>query len=283
MQIAENVFAQFGRVNAGFVRVKREALVIDTLLNPVQALSLRKEMLESGCGRAAAVINTHYHQDHTGGNCLFGAPVVAHRECRRLLLQSMETECSPEALRRTAQNNPEFAQAVMTPPTVTFGDMMELHYGEMSVLLDHYGGHTPGSSVVLVEAHDGKRVCFAGDLLFVGRYPFVLSGDTFAWVEALARLEAEVGSCDAVVPGHGPLLQGDDIAGEIGRLSGFFRELQETVSRLVDQGLSKEEILGWKDLPTLEDPAAASSGRDRRAMCVEKVYGEVAERLRRNG
>ncbi len=60
------------------------------------------------------------------------------------------------------------------------------------------GGHTPDSCVVWLPV---KRVLFASDLIFQGRYPYIFDADIPVWIAALAKLlefEAEV-----IIPGHG--------------------------------------------------------------------------------
>jgi len=62
------------------------SVVIDTLALPDETVGMR-EFIEHELGVPVRyVINTHYHADHTWGNCFFpGATIISHSRCRDLL------------------------------------------------------------------------------------------------------------------------------------------------------------------------------------------------------
>ena len=75
---------------------------------------------------------------------------------------------------------------------------MGFSVGQFSVELIHTGGHKPEQTIVWIPSHS---VLLASDLLFQGRYPFMMSSIVPDWIAALKSLkeyEAEV-----VLPGHG--------------------------------------------------------------------------------
>jgi len=119
-----------------FSRATRQAVLIDPGAEDPRIPELvRTEGLE-----VKAILNTHFHPDHTAANgryaALFGAPVIA-----------------PE---RDAEALPE-------PPARTFGDGEVLPFGGFSVKTLLTPGHSPGSSCFLI----GGWV-FTGDTLFKG-------------------------------------------------------------------------------------------------------------------
>src|SRR4030065_2756008 len=89
-RVSENVFwfqsEVYAQVTAGVVAGPQWAVVIDTLALPDETLSIREFIEHELNVPVRYVINTHYHADHTWGNCFFpGATIIAHALCRDLL------------------------------------------------------------------------------------------------------------------------------------------------------------------------------------------------------
>ncbi|MEI6291806.1 MAG: MBL fold metallo-hydrolase, partial [Chloroflexota bacterium] len=89
-RVSENVFwfqsELYAQVTAGVIAGPQWAVLIDTLAIPEETLLIR-EFIEHELGlQVRYVINTHYHADHTWGNCYFpGATIVSHSLCRELM------------------------------------------------------------------------------------------------------------------------------------------------------------------------------------------------------
>ena len=91
-RVSENVFwfqsEVYAQVTAGVVAGPQWAVVIDTLALPDETLAIREFIERELSVPVRYVINTHYHADHTWGNCFFpGATVVSHSRCRELLIE----------------------------------------------------------------------------------------------------------------------------------------------------------------------------------------------------
>ena len=98
------------------------------------------------------VVNTHYHADHTWGNCFFpGATIVSHATCREL----MEVR-GPTSLEAARRQNSSFRQVKLVYPHLTFDDgYFDAAYREEKPGLYphtrsqlgrnlHFGGRRPG-------------------------------------------------------------------------------------------------------------------------------------------
>jgi cyclase len=135
----------------------------------------------------------------------------------------------------------------ITLPTETFEERRDLDLGGVRIEVIHFGGHTPGSSVVwLPEA----GVLFAGDLLFVERYPYIGDADVPALIAALKRLRRF--DAQTIVPGHGPLC-GD------AAITGMSDYLRETWSRTVDhlaQGHTADQAASDPEYPRYAEGSA---------------------------
>ena len=85
-------------------------------------------------------------------------------------------------------------------PDRVFEERFEGVLGGVRYEVIHFGGHTPDSSIVWLPE---KKVLFASDLIFQGRYPYIFDADIPAWIAALNRLRNF--PAEAIIPGHGVL------------------------------------------------------------------------------
>ena len=156
------------------------------------------------------MVNTHSHSDHTWGNQLFACPILAQRLCQEQMRASLINEWSAQSLqsyiadleKTDSKKAVDFRRVVMglqiKLPDQTFEEQYKGELGGLRYEVIHFGGHTPDSAVVWLP---DKKVLFASDLIFQGRYPYIFDADIPAWIGALNRLlefEAEV-----IIPGHG--------------------------------------------------------------------------------
>jgi cyclase len=144
------------------------------------------------------LVNTHHHPDHTAGNGLLpGATIVAH-ELARTEMIAMGQAHPPGIWEEFDGGDPPFA-----PPFLTFTEGVTLWVGDLRCEVRHVGGpaHTTNDSVVWVP---DQSVLYAGDLLFNGGTPFLLSGSVAGAVEVLERVVVPL-KARTIVPGHGPV------------------------------------------------------------------------------
>jgi glyoxylase-like metal-dependent hydrolase (beta-lactamase superfamily II) len=208
--------------NVGVLGTDAGAVVVDTMAFRMQGQRIREVAERIGGGPVQAILNTHYHLDHTHGNPGFapGTTVVS-------TLRTKEHLVARDADYWTGG-------AEQTLPNVTFGESHELTVGGKTIRSFHVGrGHTDGDSVVLFVE---DRVLHTGDLVFNGRYPNIdleAGGSVREWSDTLGRvLELDF---DKVIPGHGPQT---DRAG-VERFQRFVAEL----ARLAQEAAAKGEGL----------------------------------------
>jgi glyoxylase-like metal-dependent hydrolase (beta-lactamase superfamily II) len=123
---------------------------------------------------------------------------------------------------------------------------MTIHLGEQRVELIHPGpAHTGGDTLVYVP---GKKVVFAGDVLFTNFHPFLAEGDLTSWpkvLDSILALDAE-----KIVPGHGPLSTKKDIEEMKAYLALFDAKAKELCARSKDMKSILAEMM--KALPSRE-------------------------------
>jgi len=199
------------------------AVVVDTMTFRAQGARIRELAERLTGGPVQAVINTHYHPDHSHGNPGFpsGTHVVATQRTLDYMLEF-------DARYWSGAN-------AGTLPNDTFDEERELRIGGKTIRTLYLGrGHTGGDLVVLFVE---DRALHMGDLLFNGRYPSVdleAGGSVEAWIATLDRALAL--DFDRVIPGHGPVT---DRAG-IERFQRFLREVWELARQAAEEGLSLE-------------------------------------------
>jgi len=199
-RISENVYwfqsEVYAQVTAGVVAGPQWAVVIDTLALPEETLGIR-EFVEHDLGvQVRYIVNTHYHADHTWGNCFFpGATVISHARCRELL-----AERGAPALENARKQNPAFRQVKIVLPHLTFDQGgLTLRVGKKNLSILPATGHSEDGISVLVEE---DRILFAGDAFMP--LPYVVDGDAdeiAASIKKIGRMGLE-----NIVQGHGDII-----------------------------------------------------------------------------
>jgi cyclase len=142
------------------------------------------------------VINTHYHADHSWGNCFFpGAMVISHALSRAIIAE--KGNASLEAVKK---QNPLFKQVKLIEPHITFSEgSLTMRVGKKSLIMTPMPGHSKDSISVLVEE---DRVLFAGDAYMP--IPYVVDGDA----DELAASIKHIGKMglENIIQGHGDII-----------------------------------------------------------------------------
>ena len=175
------------------------------------------------------ILNTHWHQDHTGGNEVFGpeAPVIAHDNVRK----RMSTEQRSTIFNRTTPPAPK--QAL---PIVTFNQSLTVHFNGEEIRAIHFPhGHTDGDSVIFFTS---SNVVHLGDDFFAGRFPFVdldSGGTVEGLIKNIGDIIEKIPAGAKLIPGHGPISTIDD-------LKTYHRMLQQT-TEIVRQKIAAGKTL----------------------------------------
>jgi glyoxylase-like metal-dependent hydrolase (beta-lactamase superfamily II) len=226
-ELATGVYAVFGGGgNSLVVRDGSEVLLVDPKFPPGAQL-LAQWVAHAVGGPVTAIVNSHYHYDHTFGNVLYSdRPVYAHG-------------ATLSAMR--AQNGSWWRHfAGSLPNRIVDGSRLELPVGSQVVELHHPGpAHTHGDLSVYLAGFD---VVATGDLVFHGYYPFIddtsTGADLTGWASAVRSL-AKTHAHAIFVPGHGPLATATDLH----HFADYLEELETQVQRAYRSGLSEDEAV----------------------------------------
>jgi cyclase len=176
------------------------------------------------------LVNTHHHPDHTAGNGLFStATIVAHDNAR----EEMRALGVPR--NNGIWTDVDYGDLRLALPFLTFADRLTLWAGELRCELLFAGqpAHTTNDIVVWIPEHS---VLFAGDLVFNGGTPFLLSGSVLGAIEVLETFLKPLGA-RTIVPGHGPVA-GPEVIDDV---LGYLRFVRNTAEQGRAAGLSPLE------------------------------------------
>ena len=220
------------------------ALVIDSQFADTAAACL-EGMRARTARQLDALINTHHHGDHTGGNAVFKPAVrtiVAHANVPGLQRQAADQASEPV----------EQAYA-----DTTFTDTWSMDLGAETVSAAHYGpAHTGGDIVVTFQ---NANVAHMGDLMFHHRHPFVdraAGASVKNWVTVLERALAAHANDTLYIFGHAK--EGLPVTGsqaDVELMRDYFSAVVEHTEKGIAAGRSRDEVTGLGALPGFEDYA----------------------------
>lgn len=224
-RVADNVYVftsdQYAQVNAGAVVGQDWSVVIDTLAYPEETREIR-DFIETRLGSPVRyVINTHYHADHTLGNCWFPeAVVISHRLCREL----MDTR-GREGLETAQQQSRDLRDVQVVLPDVVFdnGDVT-LRVGRRTLQLVPLPGHSPdGVGVLVLE----DRLLFAGDAMMP--LPHLVHGDPDEMAASLKRIPRM--RLENLIQGHGEVILRGEIQNAVRSNLNYLAAVRKMVTK----------------------------------------------------
>lgn len=169
------------------------------------------------------VINTHYHQDHSGGNAKFlpTAEVISTAMARKNILEHKQSNVQPPPV---------------SPARVTFTTELDVNLGGKEVRAIYMGrGHTNGDAVIYFPA---LRVLHTGDLM-AGTSPLIDyngGGSLVEWTKTLDNaLQLDF---DTVIPGHGPITNKAGLQ----TYRDNVERMRDRVSALIRDGKSQDDV-----------------------------------------
>jgi len=222
-RVSDNVYwfqsDVYAQVTAGVIAGPQWAVVIDTLALPDETLGMREFVEHELNVPVRYVINTHYHADHTWGNCFFpGATIIAHARCRELLI-----ERGIPSLEEAARQNTAWRQVKIVLPQMTFGEgEMSLRVGKKNLTIMPAAGHSDDGIAILVEE---DRVLFAGDAFMP--VPYIVDGnvdDVAASMKRFGRMGLE-----NIVQGHGDVILRGEIEAAIKENLSYISAIKKAV------------------------------------------------------
>ena len=195
------------------------------------------------------VINTHYHEDHTGGNSYFQkqAPIIAHDNVRKRL-ESGGRAGNGGSVKFDAK--PAAKDAL---PIITFDHDVTVHLnGEDIRALYFPAGHTDGDAVIFFPK---SNVVHMGDDFVTYGFPFIdidSGGSIDGMIDGVEKVIGQVPADVKIIPGHGPISSVADVRAYLEMLKGT----REVVAKAIEGGQTLDQMKQAK----LLDPWKKYSG-----------------------
>jgi cyclase len=218
-QIGADLYAYISEndssANSTFLVSDRGILVVDTGLNAEQGGKLLAEIRRVSPAPVRWIVNTHYHQDHRGGNRVVGPDAI--------IISTAYTRA------HAGDSNPQ--QDTVIVPNLR---LIRLFVGGHEVRIYQPGpAHTMGDLVVYFP---DQRAIATGDLFLTNSCPAMDQGDLENWIGALNHMLSL--PLERVVPGHFELAT----ANELGRFRDYLSALREQVSTMYHSGVPLQQV-----------------------------------------
>jgi glyoxylase-like metal-dependent hydrolase (beta-lactamase superfamily II) len=280
--------------NALFIINDRDVVVVDTALLPSTARVMAAELRKLTPKPVRYVINTHWHDDHHGGNAVYrelwpDVQIVGHRETRRDIIERTYA-VRPKTLSdmlATADRYERWAATGKDDEGKPLEERRRVRAGEIAALdraivpelktireappdltftdrLTLYCGERTIEIRFLglgntrgdtVIVLPKERIAASGDLV-VYPIPFMFGSYHEEWIRTLDALD--VLPVDTLVPGHGPLFRDRTYLRQV---RGLLQALVDRVKTSVAAGATLEQT---QQQVTLQDWRSTFAGDDPR-------------------
>lgn len=249
------VFKEIRR-NTGFFTARGGT--IGWLINPAGVIAVDSQFPEpaelcvaqllkaSGKSDIVALVNTHHHGDHTGGNGVFRPKtksIIGHANVPKYLKSGYDQALARRAKQDPPPTTPPPAEPVVPDKTLT--DSLALDHGDERVSITHHGpAHTGGDVVIHFEK---ANVAHMGDLMFNRAHPVIdrANGASIAnWTKVLEKVASELPADTIYIFGHAG--QKFDVTGSRDDLryhANYLTALLEYVRTQVKAGRTREEVV----------------------------------------
>lgn len=262
----------YAQVTAGAIVGPNWAVVIDTLAFPEETLQIRNYIEQDLQVPIRYVINTHYHADHSWGNCFFSnATVIGHTLCRQWLIQKGEP-----SLEDAQRQSPIYRKIKIIPPHLTFSEgTFSLRVGKKTLTLIPLPGHSNDNLGVLVEE---DRVLFSGDVFMP--LPYIVDGDLEDMVVSLKRI-SKMG-LENVIQGHGDIVLRGEVEPSIKDNLAYLSAIRKVIrragrKRFAQDMLDEVDVESCGKSRVLLGGLAESLHRKNLRALYSQVYGKVPQ------
>lgn len=243
-----------------------DAVVVDTTSTERRNRAFLAEVAGVSARDPRIAVNTHAHPDHTYGNGFLppATTIIGHHLCRAGVLRA--------GLAATHELPADYGDLVVRPPDVTIDSDLTLHLADFPVELKVMGpAHSTNDVGVWLPE---QRVMFAGDLAFSGGHPIFMEGSMLGFRAATRRMRDL--APEVLLPGHGPVCRGDDVARVLDELEAYVEWISGVATSSYGAGLSPLEAAQ----KALSDSPYRDLPESERVVCnLHRAYAELTDHV----
>jgi cyclase len=276
-KLADGVYAAIAKpggyaiCNAGIIDLGDVTLIFDPFMTPEAAQDLKKAAEQFTNHKIKYVVNSHFHNDHIGGDQVFdGASVISTERTRELIEKYQPEEIADDKKeapgqlekiknRNTSNMTPHeleenimwkgYFEALVTSsdslkvilPDITFKDKLVINGTKRTIQLLCYGTAHTESDLFLY--FPDKKIAFLGDLLFVQNQPWLGDGNPDKWktyLDSVAQLDLKI-----LIPGHGPV----GTISDIDSMKSYFQNVDDAAAVYYKKGTLPDKDSTLKSSP----------------------------------
>ena len=273
-KLASGVYAWIGLngdSNSGAVTTCDGLIAIDAQQSAMQGRAFRNAVETAAGAPVTQLINTHFHLDHTAGNVAFeDVAIIAQKKTPLLMNEYIGTSGKSrwripdvnQRLRLFFGSNfetlvptndplhdwfvmrvqrPELTSLELVAPDHMIEESQAFHRAD-GVMHIRYVGPAHCDGEVLIHLPD-QKIAFLGDLLFVGRFPWLGDCDLHAWIDCLTGIYKM--DLNQIVPGHGDVCSLE----EVENFRALLMALRDAVRSRISDGDSEASAMQSVRLP----------------------------------
>lgn len=207
------------------------------------------------------LINTHFHEDHTGGNLALaeaGATIVSQANTRNRLQEEIKKE------------NKKMSPKIL--PSITFSDEITFYFNNEKIQIVHMPrAHTDGDVIVYFT---DSNVLHTGDIFFNGNYPYIdlqHGGSVKGYISAINTIMTRIDKNTKIIPGHGPNGGYSDLEENLNMVSNTYQQ----VMQLEAMGKTEDEVVKMKNLTEPYDAKGYGKGFVKTQDFLRTLYQDV--------
>ncbi len=261
-KVGDGLYVLFGLGGNIAASVGEQGVLIVDDMFPQMIPKVEKAIADVGGGAVDFAINTHWHFDHAEGNLALGPAgtrIVAHANSAAMM--SRDNVLNMVRLRYNQKAYPPAAR-----PVIVFEDRLRFHFNGDEIDVVHVGpAHTAGDAAVIFRNHNAVHF---GDVFNNISYPYIdvdNGGDIDGMIAFCQAILDEVGPQGVVIPGHGPVTDGNALAAYIDML----KTVRERVAKQLGEGKGLMEVVASRPTQDLD----ATFGPEMQSLgFVDRVY-----------
>lgn len=259
-KLGDGLFAGLGDGGNSLVVLGDKGSVLVDTKNAGLGATLRREV--EGLGSPLAlVINTHHHQDHSGGNNAFtkDIPVLAHSKAKARMGTPAQMQqyiggtrgsitklrASPHPAAKAALADAEGMlksepKSPMFEPTKTTEGNETITAAGLKIELVHVGaGHTDNDLIVYFPE---KNLLHTGDVCFNKVHPYFDVGagaNSAGWARSCEKVLSMCNDKTVIIPGHGDLGDSAAVKAQIE----YFKAVRGAADKAVAAGKTRDVFI----------------------------------------